>query len=257
MMGAESNRRGRTLLKYQGIGVGAPWGWGRRGVYGEVVEGVAMTGEEKMYCARCGVGSPMEANFCMSCGAPQKGEVLQQRLAEITGSYRRMARWLMGLAGVGFMWILLSGALRSMNPPWREPTFWVAVVGIVVACVIVPQVVWREKGGKGTGKKDALARLVGLAPTAMWASVLLLLWWGGRVVNTLTLGSGAAVWGAAIFMMAGNAALVLGLAKAIESSAEVKPGWERARRLTAVLIAATVIFNGVAELVWYLRITSY
>lgn len=203
-----------------------------------------------MYCARCSAELPREANFCMGCGTPQRSEVLEQRLAEISAGTRRMARWLMVVVGVIFMGLLLWVASRSSYSPWREPTFWVAVVGIVVACVVVPHIVWRERPGDRAEKKEALDQLVTMAPLAFVASLLLMLLWGGRVVYTLTVGGGPVLAGAAIVMMAGNAALTLGFARAIEGSDAVRPGWERARRAVGVLIGAQVLVNGVAEVLW-------
>ncbi|HYP21190.1 MAG TPA: hypothetical protein VEY08_14050, partial [Chloroflexia bacterium] len=126
-------------------------------------------------------------------------------MAEISAGTRRMARGLMVVVGVVFMGLLLWVASRSSYPPWREPTFWVAVVGIVVACVVVPHIVWRESPGGRAEKKEALDQLVTMAPLAFVASLLLMLLWGGRVVYTLTAGGGTILAGAAIVMMAGNA----------------------------------------------------
>ena len=122
-----------------------------------------------------------------------------------------------------------------------------------MVCVIVPGIVWRDGPGAGSAKKELAAWLMMLAPGAVGASFATLIWWGGRVAYNLTLGGRYILeGGAAMLMVAGNAALALGVARAIEGSVEGRPGWERARRLTAVLIGAQVALNGVAELLWRL-----
>jgi hypothetical protein len=187
----------------------------------------------------------------MRCGAPLGGEVLEQRLVDVAVRGRRELRWLMLLVGASFMGLLLWVALRGSYPAWGEPTFWVAVVGIVVVCVVVPHIVWRDGPGAGSAKKDLGAWLMMLAPGAVGVSFAALIWWGGRMAYSLTLGGGHMLEGsAATLMVAVNAGLGLGTARAIEGSVEGRPGWQRARRLTAVLITAQVVVNGVAEVLW-------
>jgi hypothetical protein len=209
---------------------------------------VPAEGRDTIYCANCGAQLPGDANFCVRCGQAQRADLADHLHAKTLAASRMYGRWLMLAAGIVFGTLLLFAGLTGSIAPWGQPFFWLAALGIVICCVIVPQYVFRDRS---PAPRDPVTRWVTLASASVGLSSSLVLWWGFRVASTIPFGGVPELARyAAVFMVLADVGLSLGLAYSTERAARQQLRWTTARNLLLALIGAQVLLNAVAELLW-------
>ena len=95
-----------------------------------------------MHCTTCDQELPEDANYCLRCGTPQKAWLRPAFRPYRKLAWRQYALVYPAAVGMIFLAILVLGAYQLRWEPLSEPTWWLALLG-VLALILVPQLVFR------------------------------------------------------------------------------------------------------------------